>query len=372
MKFATLYGKDQAGGLKLWEVYTEGNKIVVRHGKLGGKIQEKATYATPKNIGKANETSPAQQASLEAAAKWVKQHKKGYFTTKEEALAFVNKMPMKAQNYNDYADRIKRPCYVQPKLNGLRILIDDEGEAQSKQGEPYKLPEHWLAELDMLRSAGYLEFGLDGEVFAGYQKQGGLSLQQINAAFKKPNKDTERLKLYVYDIPVEGVPQAVRIAQLESMKKYITVCGLCHIKVVDTPLIEGIEDELLYAQWLTDGAEGMVYRNTDALYEYGKRSYNLIKRKPRQDAEALVVDAREDKNGDGVLTCMLPNGVHFECLMRKDSHPTINYRKMENAGTLLQKFITFEYEELSDAGVPTKPVGTGIREMDPGTWEPKE
>lgn len=91
MNKVTLYGKASDGSLKVWEVSTEGNAISVRFGKLGSdKIQTKITYAESKNSGKANYTEPEQQAEIEAEAKWVKQQKKGYFTTKEEALDFVS------------------------------------------------------------------------------------------------------------------------------------------------------------------------------------------------------------------------------------------------------------------------------------------
>ena len=74
MIFPTLYGKDSAGGLKLWEVFTRNEVIVVRHGKLGGKIQEKQTVAVEMNVGRSNHTSAQEQADTEALAKWVKQN----------------------------------------------------------------------------------------------------------------------------------------------------------------------------------------------------------------------------------------------------------------------------------------------------------
>ena len=68
-----------------------------------------------------------------------------------------------------------------------------------------------------------------------------------------------------------------------------------------------------------------------------------------------------------MLLCQAINGkqtgVQFECLMRKDSHETINYRKYSNALMLIGKAITYEYEELSDKRIPTKPTGVGVREM---------
>ena len=368
MIFPTLYGKDSSGGLKLWEVFTQNEVIVVRHGKLNGKIQEKRTTAVPMNVGRSNATTASEQADTEALAKWTKQKKKGYFEDKEEALGFVTRTPMKAQNFNDYSHKVKYPCYIQPKLNGQRMLIDSEGNCQSKQGESIELPEPWKEDIKKLVESGLMKDGIDGEIFSGHVKQGGLSLQQIISAFRKPNENTQRLFFALYDVCSDGT-QEERVLDMIKIKGLNLSCILGNIETIFIETPEGAD--AWYAEWLEQGAEGMVYRNLDGKYEYGKRSYNLIKRKPRLDAEAKVVGCVPDKNNAGLLSCVLQNGVEFKCLMRVDSHPDIDYRKFDNANTLLGTFITFEYEELSDDGVPTKPVGVGLRKMNEN-WEPLE
>lgn len=365
----TLYAKDKSGGLKVWSVTTDGSSIYVQHGKLGGKQQVKETVCEPKNVGRANETSPEAQAEIEALAKWVKQTKKGYFTTQEEALAYVSKKPMKAHDYKDYKDRVKYPCYIQAKLNGLRAMSEEGNGIQSKSGEAYKQPKHWADELDTVLSV----YGcVDGEVFEKYIKQGGLSLQKINSAFKKPNDDTHRLKYWIYDIPSEK-PFSERVKDLNDLAKFLEDNHFTSVCTLYTKLVNSeAEGDEFYAEVLEHGAEGVVYRNLDGLYECDYRSYNLIKRKPRPDAEARVLSVEKDKNNWGIMTCELKNGIQFKVQMRVDSHPTINYREYENAVTLIGGFITFEYEEFSDAGVPTKQVGIGLRDVNPLTWEPKE
>lgn len=367
MIFPTLYGKGSDSKLKLWEVFTQNDVIVVRHGKLNGKIQEKRTTAVPMNVGRSNETTASEQADTEALAKWVKQKKKGYFEDKEEALGFVTRTPMKAQNFNDHAKKIKYPCYIQPKLNGQRMLIDSEGNCQSKQGESIDLPEHWKEDISKLVKSGLMKDGVDGEIFAGHVKQGGLSLQQVISAFRKPNENTHRLFFAMYDTCSEA-RQEDRIEDMLQIQRL----ELATIEAVATILVYNAhEADVWYQKWLDEGAEGLVYRNLDGKYDYGKRSYNLIKRKPRLDAEAKVVGCVPDKNNAGLLSCVLQNGVEFKCLMRVDSHPDVDYRKFENANMLIGTFITFEYEELSDEGVPTKPVGVGLRKMNTN-WEPLE
>jgi len=359
---STLYGKDKSGSLKLWEVWVDDNKNIVKYGKLGGKSQNKVTECFGKNIGKKNETSDEEQAVLEAEAKWVKQCKKGYYPTKEEALSHIAFTPMKAHSYSDFSDRITLPCYVQPKLNGLRCLTNNNKEMLSKAGEPYNCPDDWNEDIELI------DYPLDGEVFAGYQKQGGLSLQKITSSWKKHNENTLKLKYYVYDIPVKDIPWVERLKMLEDLAK----SSYNKIVFVEGKLCANEEEaDKYYEKCLQEGAEGVVYRNLDGLYEYGYRSYSLIKRKPRQDAEAKVISVSKDKNNWGVLLCMLENGLTFECQMRVDSDEFINYRLYDNSLKLIGKFIKFEYEEYSDDGKPTKPVGVGLREMD-NNWQPTE
>lgn len=365
----TLYGKDSKGNIKEWSVYTEEATVTVAHGRLGGKITTKSYEAEAKNVGRSNETTPAEQADLEALAKWTKQLKRGYYNTIEEAQAHEPFTPMKCQDYKDFANKVRLPGYAQYKLNGLRSMINDDGECLSKAGEVYTIPAHWKRIPEFIQAQGV---PLDGEVFAGL---GVMSLQVINGAWKKYKAGiTEQLGYHVYDIPVPDIPFKVRVQMLNDLKDVVQEAGLQDlIHVVHSEYIENQEQlDAFYAKALEDKAEGIVYRNEDGVYEFGKRSYDVIKRKPRGNMEVKVTGMTVDKNGDGVLTGITKDDKIVEFLMRKDSHPTINYRKADNASQLIDQFVEIEYEELSDAGIPTKPVGVRVREMIEGTWEPAE
>ena len=77
-----------------------------------------------------------------------------------------------------------------------------------------------------------------------------------------------------------------------------------------------------------DGPLWQIYKSWDlrewcivtpnGMYEMGKRSYDMLKRKPRYSAEALVTGVEKDKSGQGVLYCQAVNGgrreVIFKCL----------------------------------------------------------
>lgn len=351
----TLYSKDSKGNLRVWSIYTEGAEVVVKHGQYMGKIQEKRYTAEGKNLGKANETSPAEQAILEAEAKYVKQLKSGYFPDKDDALNFQEFAPMKCHAFSDHSHKLVYPCNAGVKLDGMRLMIDAEGNAWSKQGEPLELPKHWVGVKELAISAG----GLDGEVYAGLKNRDGLSLQKIISAFRKQNEDTHKLQYWVYDIPTDqqyGLRN--RVLKLLAVNKpdwMVIVVG----KQINTP-----EEADNYFQEVTDeGYEGVVYRNYSGLYEFGKRSYNLLKRKKRQTAEATVQSVDIDKNLWGVLNCKTFEGVDFRCQMRVDAGDK-NYREYNNAQELIGKVIEVEFEDFSDDGVLQKPVGIGVRQVD--------
>ena len=354
----TLYGKDSKGNLRIWMAYAEEDEVVVKHGKYNGKLTEKRYTAEHKNVGKANETTPKQQAIIEVEAKVVKQLKAGYYYDKDEALNHVEFTPMKAHNYDTYSYKISFPCYMQKKYNGLRLLIDKNGQAWSKQGEPLDLPSHWIGIKEYAIARG----GLDGEVYAGLESNGGLSLQKINSAFTKPNENTPKLKFYVYDIPSDA-NQWERTDALNTSRK--TEALPESLIVVPTFVINSEKEaDVYYDRAVELGYDGVVYRDMSGLYEFGKRSYFMIKRKPRQTAEAFVYGVEIDRNSWGILHCKtIDTQIPFKCQMKVKA-ADINYREYKNALTLIGKTIEYSYEELSDAGVPTKPVGERIREVD--------
>ena len=355
----TLYSK-QGDKLRQWQCFAQGAEVVVIHGQVGGKQTEKRYTAEPKNHGKANATTAEQQALLEVEAKVTKQLKSGYSKTKEEAEFFVPFFPMKAQNYLDYAHKVKYPCYIQPKLDGQRLMIDKDGNAWSKQGEPLELPEHWVGVRDFAVACG----GLDGEIYAGRLSEGGLSLQEIISAFRKANDNTPKLKYYVYDVP-DSASDFEKRKDIIHHTPNIPNC----VAVVSTRTIESEEEGNSYFDYCVgSGFEGVVYRNAEGVYEFDKRSYNLIKRKKREDAEARILSVESDKNGDGVVTAELVNGANignvFKCLFRKDAHDSFNLRKYAVVKDFVGGTFTVEFEAYSDDGVPLKPVGKCLRKVD--------
>lgn len=351
----TLYGKDTKGGIKQWSVEVVGNEVHVTHGKLNGKMQTKVTVCEGKNIGRANETTPQEQAISEAQSKYKKQMDKLYRPTIEELSEVGNSLPMLAHDYTKVGHRLQYPCHVSPKLDGVRALchiVDGTVTFTSRGGKEYKVPDHILEALKPLAETG--NFVLDGELYLH-----GMSLQNIVSAVKNEgNPDHYRMQYHVFDVPSN---EAWRLRYYKLLELYTQFPLESPIKFVQGSVVES-EDVARgwLAHYMGAGFEGLMLRSLEGVYAYNHRSPDLMKWKEFVDCEAKVTDVREDKNGEGVLTCQLPDGITFSVKMRGNHE----YRKFENQSRLVGSWITVRYQQLTDDGVPQFPVGICVRECD--------
>lgn len=424
----TLYALNKDGSFQEWKVFVDGGVIHVNYGKLGGKIQSKLTTCEPKNVGRANETTAEEQAIAEATSKWDKQYRLGYRQTTEELTTEERFSPMLAADAIKKSHMIVYPCYVQPKLDGLRCLVtfDSEGnpEFNSRGNKLYPIQGLIPQQLKVLQEkTGYPMF--DGEVYIH-----GLSLQKIGALTKKwrthetikveidkdfagehkrrdkaildgkkeykttdgdmvsvsviPERDDNRyggyesadLQFHIFDIPdkdkvwYDPETKEGRLTDLIDIDVEITAFfDLSHLKVVHGEFKETeqeVKDSI--ALYMLDSYEGSMVRNFKGRYEFCQRSTDLIKWKIFQNAEAKVIGSREDKNGEGVLECIEQDGTIFGCKMKG----TFSERRQSAALRLVGKFITFSFQARTEDGVPQFAVGQYVRDVNPDTWEVNE
>lgn len=78
MDFPKLYKKDKKSGkTRFWSIRTEGNLKITQSGLVDGKVSTKTRACQSKNVGKKNETTLQEQASLEARREWIKKIHEG-------------------------------------------------------------------------------------------------------------------------------------------------------------------------------------------------------------------------------------------------------------------------------------------------------
>ena len=384
--FPTLYGKASNGKVKMWNIQVrlddEGvPEIYCTHGYTDGKqAEEVKKIKVGKNIGKKHETTPWQQAVSEAESTWKKKQDKGYGTSPDELKEPI--LPMLAQKYNERKHKIKLPCLVQPKLNGVRCLassMDGNGVSMmSRGGKPIQKFEHLREEIEkllyVLGMKGYdiNEFYLDGEIF-----KPGTSLQKISGAARKEKENVKEeinsaMEYHVYDCFYRNNMDWKAKDRITEIGKIINDMQekILHIKWVETIEVE-VEEYAMekYREWVKLGYEGIMFRNKGSVYTIKHRSEDLQKLKPFQDAEFEIVGAHQGSGNDAgtvVWECKLPSGKVFSVKPEGDRE----YRRECWRGWELRpeefegKMLTVRYQELSDEGVPIFPVGVIIRDYE--------
>lgn len=358
MEIKTLYGLDKKDSCKVWSISTEGDELIIVHGKEGGKMQTKREIVKGKNIGRANETTPAEQAELEAMSRWRKQIDKGYRETKEE-LTELPLLPMLAQDYLKQGHRIKYPCFGSPKLDGVRCLAirhTDRVDLKSRGGKEYVVP-HIQEQLMLVMR--------EGDVFDGELYIHGKYLEEIVSCVKKINPDTPSLQFIIFDVVTEESYEH-RLIYLQQLRNYrLTEHLVPDIGVIKfRELVNEEHMKQTHKEYVNQGYEGIMIRSHDGKYESGKRSAGLMKYKEFFDKEFPILRVEVDRNGNAVLICwcdlaQAEFGVcygDFEERQRQKNNPELYVEK-----ALTVKFQT----RYKDSRLPQFPCGVILRE---GKW----
>ena len=333
---------------------------------IGGKAVETPTkYTVGKNIGRANETTPLEQAELEANSKVAKKLDGGYLAdmpeegdTAKNGLGFIK--PMLAQPI----DKVKQwdyPVYVQPKFDGHRMLAtiqDHKVVLYSRQGKVLDV-EHIRATLQTAYDADiWTGRVLDGEVYAH-----GETLQTISSWVKKPKPESLRLVYNLYDVDW-AYPYGDRVKLLNQLLDNIETT---HLDGTETRLVYS-EEELndLHAKYIGLGYEGTIVRQGNAGYEQGKRSKSLMKKKDFQDAEFKIIDSLRGKRNErnntevGIYKCVTDAGVEFSVTAPGNAQE--KHTHAINGGQNIGLYLTVKYFNLTPDGCPFHPVALRIRE----------
>lgn len=371
----TLYKRAKNEKIQQWSIEVEGGRFRTTEGFVGGALTTSEwTVCQGKSIGKANETSPVQQAAKEVAAKIQKQKDKGY-ADKVENVDFARKKisPMLAHKWDDHKEWAitQKGLASQPKLDGIRCEATVDG-LFTRNGKPILTAPHILIEALTLLS--FLPKGckLDGELYNHDLKE---DFNRITSLVRKQNPTTEELQqaenllqYHIYDVDdtVLGEKVGLFYQRLAALQHLAHNVALRHIKIVDTECLGGPVPAMLnrldeiYAGYQAAGYEGQMVRVTESKYE-GSRSKNLLKRKEFQDGEFKILDIEEGK-GDrsGMMGRIKFAG--FD----SNARGTHEYFKelLVNKKKYIGKKATVRYQNLTPDGKPRFPVMIAIRDYE--------
>ena len=354
-----------------WSIeVTDKAELKISHSKtLDGKKVTRITQVTGKNIGRANETTPLEQAHKEMASRIQKQLDKGYVETLEQADAPpVNSLGLLKPVLATVLEKVDpakidwSSAYLQKKLDGHRCMYSG-GVLSSRGGKEINLPHI----LDAIKTAGLGDLQLDGELYVHK-----MPLQQIGSLIKAPREESLVLQYVVYDVPCDS--RSFKERFVTGLNPVATLGT--NIQILETVKVTNMREvRELTAKWVADGYEGSILRFGSKAYEFGKRSRLLLKIKEYQDAETKVVDWVETKTNtlvgeDGVSTsyknfnyvCENPFGDGTFEVAAEGTHKEVDAYFNEGPDKNIGRKLTFKYFSLSDDNLPQQPVMLGWRE----------
>lgn len=360
MKLQRLYKKTKTGAIQVCDISTKGGTVFVSFGQLDGKMQEKFTLCKPKNVGKKNETTSEQQATLEALSKHAKKVKDGYvFTEDGEQVVFL---PQKVKAYVGNEHKINFPAYSTPKLNGINgtywLLPDGSLKLTSRGGDEYPAIPHLESNIKKVMEM------LDTDCLNGELYIHGQHLQDITSAVKKPKELSKSLEFHVFELPNYGATYHQRniiMKRAISLNSNFFEDENCNVPLIVGTKVDSAEDiEKEYEICMRLGLEGTVIYNAVSEYKFNERSSSVYKYKKTLDAEYNIVDCEVDKNGHPVFHCVTSSGAVFKVKPKgTDADRKQMVRDFESV--FLNRWYKIEYETLSKDGKPLKPVGIGLR-----------
>ena len=355
----TLYKTNKNYSIQQWSIEVSGPTFTCIYGQVGGKLQSQQTICKSVNIGKSNETTPEQQAQLEASALIAKKIKSGY--SYDQSGPTTVQLPQKVKCYQDQLKNVIFPCYSTPKLNGVNatywLLPNGKLHLTSRGGETYPAIPHLESYvLTLMNHLGTI--ALNGELYIHDEH-----LQDIQSAVKKPNQLTPLLEFNIFEMPLMTCAYSAK-----NKIMWDTINDLCNWfedKNNLVSFITGIEChsnediEVHYNQCMQAKLEGTVIYNANAVYQFNTRSSNVFKYKKAQSAEFLIVSYELDKNSLPVFILESTGGE-----FKAKPIGTKEYWSQQIPATYIGQYATCEYEVFSKSGIPQKPIFISTRKLD--------
>ena len=332
-----MYRKDAGGQIREWNIWFEGDEIVMGHGVYRGQMQEKREAV----VVKGNNTL-SEQIQSRIASRCSNKRDLGYLADLKQVMAqekSLNAMglpkPMLAHRMDKFKGKIEEDWWTQYKYNGHRCLVtkqDGKLFAYSRKGKPITTIDHIFEQARKIPEGATV----DGELY-----HHGTSLQRISSWIKKGQAESEQLTYNVYDAMIPARYE-LRLKWLQDVIPDLVVPthykGLFNRKRLDSVIAAGYE--------------GLIVRRGTEGYEDGKRSNSLLKVKKFIETEVQVIEIIPSVDGWARLICL------FEGKQFKVSSPGTmdqKFRAMINKEIYTGKWVKIEYANLTDEGIPFHP-----------------
>jgi hypothetical protein len=261
-------------------------------------------------------------------------------------------LPMLANKWEDRQKYISEPFYVQPKLDGVRLLVSKDGGI-SRTGKI-------IPGTEILGKGLKVGQYVDGEAF-----DPNLNFEELTSTFKT---DPLKLKFHVFDFfDLKAEALARDKMTFEQRWEYVKDSIYNpHYEYVKTTLVKSKKDlPLMHEKHVEEGHEGTMIRDRFSVYEVGQRSNYLLKHKDFQTEEYEITGAKTGHGRDAdavVWVCKTQDDREFT--VRPEGTIIQREEDYKNHGKYIGKMLTVRFQNLTAIGVPRFPVGVVIRDYE--------
>lgn len=338
-----LYRRNNFGEPTMWSCEVINNyTLVIKHGIISNDNNKKiiTEYVNTKRTA-SDDCKSRYNAKRKAGYKFLSELKDDvYLPVEGELYNYLNTylpydrttsdgslLPMLAKVYDNTNNKLFNKCFTfigQWKINGLRCFISAESnndifksiklKFQSREGTYWNSLSYLESYLLTVIPKSFLDkmveehFILDGELYLP-----NCTVNEINHIVKDATDERNKLIQYwCYDLAINNCSQFNRFSILHNnFNDYIIniVSKKSHInntkQFVVLPIYDIYSDETAIRNrdlFIDYGFEGLILRNPNAEYQYGKRNSSMIKYKKSTDGKFIIVDIYPE----GFKRCNIP------------------------------------------------------------------
>lgn len=349
--------------------------IKVDSGVEGGKVKESAPtiVRVGKNVGRANATNVVCQALRDALSQYNAQLRRS-----APAGATDLYPPMLAKKFEEGKTKLTYPVIVQRKYNGIRTVAFARDSGDDFKVILYSRTRIEYPGLDYLRddlrplflhlrSTNKKNMYIDGELY-----KHGVPLQKITGDGRREDTIVADYSFMVYDcFDLDDLNASTR-SRVDTITALINESNCEFAVAVESyDCADLAEIKARYQEFLDEAYEGLMIRPAEAKYVFSVKGYhsgNLLKMKPRHDAEYELVDWFVAENGKAqgllMVVCKTEDGKLFnvtpsmDVLSRQELAAKMGNEE-ENGKTYFENVwkgvqITVDYDEKSNDGIPLR------------------
>lgn len=403
----TLYKRNAQGKPLFWRAERIGDTIKVEYGIVGKTAHKESILITAK---KHNELESRIKAKRKEGYKELSELKDSNalapeYDSESNNLVLKTYLDLYLPKYSTTSEGFVLPMLAkvlednkpfekygnllgQWKIDGLRCIIGAEENNQdlfnpvvltyhSRTGEDWTPKMKWMDEIllplikDELLSM-MIEEGacLDGELYLP-----GYSVNDINSFVKNTQLPQHyKLQYWCYDICCENMSAVKRnelrmhnigrrcyeftdkYEHLNNKSQCVLLPTIHWVNSIDTA-------ERVRNKYIDFGFEGLILRNPNAEYQYGKRNQAMFKFKKIDDGKFIIVDIKQEHKRSDLPLFVLRNDINdelFECSINKPQD--IQREMLANKDKYIGKYMLVEFRNRSGVNqVPFHARGIDIK-----------